>query len=163
MHSFTNADDEMKNADGTYTKFGVVVQDVSEENVRKLSLRNIVFENNVFNDVEYPIYIDDADGEWMYRNISERGSIMTAPYGKVPNGVFFCAPICEADAKTVYFESMNGKDYTALPEVTTFTDSTYGTFYKLNGCFEGMKIFYNGKPAIMHDFKWIDYTGQELT
>ena len=163
MHSFTNADDEMKNADGTYTKFGVVVQDVSEENVRKLSLRNIVFENNVFNDVEYPIYIDDADGEWMYRNISERGSIMTAPYGKVPNGVFFCAPICEADAKTVYFESMNGKDYTALPEVTAATNATVGSGYKLNGCFEGMKIFYNGKPAIMHDFKWIDYTGQELT
>jgi hypothetical protein len=66
-------------------------------------------------------------------------------------------------AQTIYFGAMNDKDYTELPTLTaTFNDD--GSVKKVGDikCFEGMRIFYNGKPVIMHNFRWYDYAGNAL-
>lgn len=162
---FSNLDAEML-IDGIYTKCGIVVTDTEDaiETTISQSRRNyifgICFTNNRVKDVDYPFCFVNGNHN---ARIIEKGNTYSGYKGDLPVH-FWMYPVDKEYIKTIYFEAMNDKDHTALPQISASWNDD-GSVKKVGHikCFEGMRIFYNGKPAIMHNFKWLDYAGNVLT
>lgn len=163
--AYFSAPDEEMLKDGVYTKCGIMVYDKAEASIvphtKAQYLRGVCFTNNRTVDVDYPFYFGDQAVENF--RIIEKGNTYIRYQGDAPVYLFMYGGYGTDNITTVYFEALNDKDYATLPVLLTGTRDD-GTIFVGNAkCFDGMKIYYNGKPAFMHNFKWYDYAGNVLT
>lgn len=161
---FSAPDAEMLN-DGAYTKCGILVSDYADKDIipatRYENVYGVCFTNNRVEGVDYPFYIGDRAN--YQERIIEKGNTYTGYKGDSPV-YFWMYPTKHEKMQAIYFEAMNDKDYTELPQIAVSfkTDGSVNAVGDIK-CFEGMRIYYNGVPAIMHNFRWYDYAGNVLS
>lgn len=156
VKTYFEAPDTEMLRDGVYTKCGVLVNDMQNMDIiekKQNYLRNVRFVNNFFTDVDYPIYMSPL--AWDHSNIKEYGSV----FANAKENIVFNIVATDDVIDTFYFESLQDKDYDTLPVIPV--PNTAGQRYPVTW-FEGMRIFYNGKPAILRNKQWIDYAGNVL-